>query len=102
MEMIAAVRAVKMKQKSYATAGKVEKKTSVAKKHTKAAGILKKPSGVTSSKPMSVHVEASVSHVLARTGKETFPRSKSFPYKQSKEIPKAKAAAWEWLKSMAL
>ena len=51
-------------------------------------------------KPRSVHVEASVSHVLARNGKNTKPSSKAFPYTCAKEIPKAKAAAEKWLKKM--
>ena len=41
-------------------------------------------------------------HVLARTGADTTPKSKSFKYDKDSEIPKMKAAAERWLKSMGV
>ena len=59
-----------------------------------------KPKATGSNKGRSIHVEASVKHVLARTGLDTFPKSKSFPYKTLAGIPTAKKLAAKWLKSM--
>ena len=56
-------------------------------------------------KTRGVNVEASVSHVLARTGlkKESgYPGSKASLYKTDKEIPKATKLAEVWLKTMPL
>ena len=58
------------------------------------------PKGTEPKKPKSVHVERSVSHVLARTGLPWFPKSKAFPYKNVAGIEHAKKLAWKWLKEV--
>ena len=62
----------------------------------------KKPKATGSNKGRSIHVEASVNHVLARTGLDTFPKSKSFPYKTPAGIPAAKKLAEKWLTKMGV
>ena len=55
------------------------------------------PKGTDRRKQKSVHVERSVSHVLARTGLSWCPKSKAFPYKTVAGIEHAKKLAWKWL-----
>ena len=55
------------------------------------------PKGIDRQKPKSVHVERSVSQVLARTGLSWYPKSKAFPYKTVAGIEHAKKLAWKLL-----
>ena len=73
--------------------------------------VQKKPAAAKGKKPAaaqgkrtkrSIEVERSVKHVLARTGADTTPKSKSFKYDKDSEVPKAKAAAERWLRSMGV
>ena len=84
--------------------------TAKAKKGAQKA-LQKKPAAAKGKKPAaaqgkrtkrSIEVERSVKHVLARTGADTTPKSKSFKYEKNSEVPKAKAAAERWLKSMGV
>ena len=51
-------------------------------------------------KTRSVHVEWSVSHVLARTGRDSHPKSKSFPFQNVAGVEAAKKLAWKWLQEV--
>ena len=59
-----------------------------------------KPKGIVKPKGRSIHVEASVNHVLARTGLDTYPKSTIFPFKTPAGITAAKQLATKWLKSV--
>ena len=91
--------------KDGATAKVTIKRPAAASKVKKTKGKAKlagKPKGTRSSKGRSIHVEASVKHVLARTGLDTYPKSKAFPYKTPAGIPAAKKLATKWLTSMGV
>ena len=85
------------KPKAKAAAKTIAKK-SAAKPKAKAAA--KTISKTKKPKPESVHIDASVSHVLARTGLTTYPKSKAFPYSAPAGIRAARAKAKAWLESM--
>ena len=70
------------------------------KEKTQAKAKVCKPTQKGCDKPKSVHVERSVSHVLARTGKSCYPKSKAFPYKTPAGIAHAKKLAWKWLREV--
>ena len=80
----------KAKAKTKGRAKAVPPKATVGKP----AKIPKEPSP---REPKSVHVERSVSHVLARTGLPWFPKSKASPYKTEGGIEHAKKLAWKLL-----
>ena len=53
-------------------------------------------------KSRSVHIQASIKQVLARTGKPSTPQcpaSKSFSYKSAADVPRMKRKAELWLLS---
>ena len=87
-------------QKPTVKGGKCKKPT------VKAAVVAKRPAAAgaapAADRPRSVHVEASISSVLARTGFQTKPKSMSFPYKGAAGLRKAKVAAERWLQSMGV
>ena len=67
--------------------------------------IMKKPSAAKQKSKhtrRSIHVEMSQSHILARTGLDTYPKSKAFKFTSKKDMPKAKQEAEKWLKSMGV
>jgi hypothetical protein len=51
-------------------------------------------------KPRSIHNEASIKSILARSGKDTFPRTKSFKYGSHATMNKARRDAEKWLQEM--
>ena len=96
-----------MKAKAPMKAMKAPTKAMKAKAPAKAAATavakkVKKGKGCCRAKPKSVHVQSSIQTVLARTGLDTKPKSKSFPYTSQAGLAKAKLAAHAWLKSMGV
>ena len=81
-------------------AAKVKKPSAKATNGKGKAAEVKKPSAKGKVKPRSIHVEASIKSVLARTGLDTYPRSKAFPYKNQAGLNKAKKDAKKWLDTM--
>ena len=89
-------KAAKVKKPS----AKVKKPSAKATNGKVKAAKVKTPSATGKVKPRSIHVEASIKSVLARTGLATFPRSKAFPYKNQAGLNKAKKDAKKWLDTM--
>ena len=89
-------KAAKVKKPS----AKVKKPSAKATNGKGKAAKVKTPSATGKVKPRSIHVEASIKSVLARTGLATYPRSKAFPYKNLAGLNKAKKDAKKWLDTM--
>ena len=94
--------ALTAKAKKGAQKTALQKKPAAAKAKKPAAAKEKKKPAAAQKKKRSIEVERSVMQVLARTGADTTPKSKSFKYDKISEVPKMKAAAERWLKSMGV
>ena len=78
------------------------KATQVASKSTATAKKALKRPAACASKPRSIHVESSIKSVLARTGLDEYPRTKSFKYSTAAGMKKAKTDAAVWLRTMGV
>ena len=90
------------KARGGAVTAKAKKGVQKAVQKKPAAAKGKKPAAAQGKRKRSIEVERTVKHVLARTGSDTTPKSKSFKYDKDSEVPKAKAAAERWLKWMGV
>ena len=69
---------------------------------TKAKKVKKKPAGATadaSGRKRGVYTQATICQVIARTGGDTPPKSKSFKYKNAAGEKDARKQAAAWLKA---
>jgi hypothetical protein len=106
-DMIAAMQENRQCTKAYkkpaAAAAAKPKAKAKTKTKTKAKAKTKtkaKASNPIAVKPRSIHNEASIKSILARSGKDTFPRTKSFKYGSHATMNKARRDAEKWLQEM--